>query len=282
MKSRPSFRPSSLHFAALCCAALLVLPSPVSAAPPSIVRPEVPAPADISSPLTQSRGTSTVALTTSMEVLNDSTKLGIGDHVSFRIVEDRHDPIRLFVTDSGEMEIPLVGRVKALDKTCKQLAYEIKPLFEKEYFKTATVIIGLDLVSTKSRGKIFITGQVRNGGVMELMPGETLTVSQAILRSGGVGDFADKKKIRLVRKKEGVPIATAEALKLAQPKKDSFIKTVGKTVGSVFSRKKEATNESTITYLVDLVDILEKGHLERDPELKVGDLIYVPERLINY
>jgi len=37
-----------------------------------------------------------------------------------------------------------------------------------------------------------------------------------------------------------------------------------------------------VTYLVDLVDILENGHLERDPELKVGDLIYVPERLINY
>ena len=278
MKSRPNSPRAPLHLAALCCAALLVLPLPVSAAPPSIVRPEVPALAENSSPLTQSRGASTVALTTSMEVLNDSTKLGIGDHVSFRIVEDRHDPIRLFVTDSGEMEIPLVGRVKALDKTCKQLAYEIKPLFEKEYFKTATVIIGLDLVSTKSRGKIFITGQVKSGGAMELLPGDTLTVSQAILRAGGVGDFADKKKIRLVRKKEGVPVATAEALQIAQPKKVSLMK----KVGSIFSRKKEATNESTITYLVDLVDILEKGHLERDPELKPGDLIYVPERLINY
>lgn len=274
----PPVSPIVPPIAALCCAALLVLPSPVAAAPPSIVRPEAPAPMDNSSPLTQSRGNSTVGLTTSMEVLNDSTKLGVGDHVSFRIVEDRHEPIRLFVTDSGEMEIPLVGRVKALDKTCKQLAFEIKPLFEKEYFKTATVIIGLDLVSTKSRGKIFITGQVKSGGVMELMPGDTLTVSQAILRAGGVGDFADKKKVRLVRKKEGVRVATAEALQIAQPKKVSIMK----KVGSIFSRKKEATNESTITYLVDLVDILEKGHLERDPELKPGDLIYVPERLINY
>ncbi len=278
MKFRPVSPLAPLHFAAICCAALLALPLPVSAAPPPIVRPDAPAPIDNSSPLTQSRGNSTVALTTSMEVLNDSTKLGIGDHVSFRIVEDRHEPIRLFVTDSGEMEIPLVGRVKALDKTCKQLAYEIKPLFEKEYFKTATVIIGLDLVSTKSRGKIFITGQVRNGGEMALLPGDTLTVSQAILRAGGVGDFADKRKVRLVRKKVGVPVATAEALQIAQPKKVSIMK----KVGSIFSRKKEATNESTITYLVDLVDILEKGHLERDPELKPGDLIYVPERLINY
>ena len=92
-----------------------------------------------------------------MEVLNDTTKLGPGDRVSFRVLEDRHEPIALIVTDSGEMEVPLIGRVTARDKTCKQLAFEMKPLFEKEYFVKATVIIGLDLVGTKSRGKVYLT-----------------------------------------------------------------------------------------------------------------------------
>lgn len=272
MKSRPSIFRTSLCSSWFFCAVLTsAFAAPLSVAP----KAEPPSILESTSGGTQSRGMSTVSLTTSMEVLNASTKLGIGDHVSFRIVEDRHDPIRLFVTDSGEMEIPLVGRVYARGKTCKQLAYEIKPLFEKEYFKTATVIIGLDLVSTKPLGKVFITGQVRGGGVMELMPGEPVTVSQAILRAGGVADFADKRKIRLVRKREGVPMATAERLQAEQPKKESILK-------SIFRMKKETPNDSTVTYLVDLVDILEKGHLERDPELKVGDLIYVPERLINY
>lgn len=272
MRLRPQFARTPLRFAWVFCAALTSL---FAAPPPVAPRAEPPSILDSSHVAGQSRGASTVSLTTSMEVLNDSTKLGIGDHVSFRIVEDRHEPIRLFVTDSGEMEVPLIGRVMARGKTCKQLAYEIKPLFEKEYFKTATVIIGLDLVSMKPLGKIFITGQVRSGGVMELMPGDTVTVSQAILRAGGVGDFADKRKIRLVRKKEGVPVTTAEALQIMQPKKQNVI-------SKIFSRKKAAPNDSTVTYLVDLVDILENGHLERDPELKVGDLIYVPERLINY
>lgn len=273
MKLRPQFARMALRFAWAFCAALT---STFAAPPPATPRAEPPSILDSAAPANQSRGMSTVGLTTSMEVLNDKTKLGIGDHVSFRIVEDRHEPIRLFVTDSGEMEIPLVGRVNARGKTCKQLAYEIKPLFEKEYFKTATVIVGLDLVSTKPLGKVFITGQVRSGGVMELMPGEPVTVSQAILRAGGVGDFADKRKVRLVRKKEGVPATTAEALQAMQPKKK------GSVIKSIFTWKKETPNESTVTYIVDLVDILEKGHLERDPELKVGDLIYVPERLINY
>lgn len=228
----------------------------------------------------QSLGTSSANFTNSMEVLNDSVKLGAGDRVSLRIVEEKkNDPYPLFVSDGGEIEIPHIGRVQALDKTCKQIAYEIKPLLEKDYFVKATVIIGLDLIGTKSRGKVYLTGQVRSPGVLELLPGDPMTVSQAILRANGVGDFADKKNVRLVRRKDGVPVATAEVLRKMQPaKKESMWKNLGKT----FSRKKEAPNEATDTFIVDLVEILEKGHLERDPVLKVGDLIYVPERLINY
>ena len=136
--------------------------------------------------------------------------------------------------------------------------------------------MGLDVIGTKSRGKVYLTGQVRSPGVLELLPGDPMTVSQAILRANGVGDFADKRNVRLVRRKDGVPIATAEVLQKMQPKKkDGIFK-------NIFGKKKEAPNEATDTFIVDLVDILEKGHLERDPVLKVGDLIYVPERLINY
>ncbi len=212
-----------------------------------------------------------------MEVLNDTLKLGPGDRVSLRIIEEKKpEPYSLFVSDGGEIEVPHIGRVKAVEKTCKQVAYEIKPLLEKDYFVKATVIIGIDLVGTKSRGKVYLTGQVRSPGVLELLPGDPMTVSQAILRANGVADFADKRKIRLVRRKDGLPVANAEALQRMQPKKkDSFFK-------NLFGKKKEEPNNSTDTFIVDLVDILEKGHLERDPLLKVGDLIYVPERLINY
>jgi protein involved in polysaccharide export with SLBB domain len=102
------------------------------AAPPSAGRPEAPAGIENRAVTAPVLGTSTVAFTTSMDVLNDTTKLGAGDRISFRVVEDRREPITLVVTDSGEMEVPLIGRVKALDKTCKQLAYDIKPLLEKD------------------------------------------------------------------------------------------------------------------------------------------------------
>jgi len=275
MNSFPHSAPASFRLPRICCGILLLLSFRAVAVPPGGGRQEAPAGIDNRPAAVVSPGTSTVAFTTSMEVLNDTTKLGPGDRVSFRVLEDKHEPIALVVTDSGEMEVPLIGRVKALDKSCKQLAYEMKPLFEKEYFVKATVIIGLDLVGTKSRGKVYLTGQVRAPGVLELMPGEPVTVSQAILRASGLADFADKRKVRLVRKKEGYQEPKPGAAKVAQRKKPSWI-------ARQFGAREDTTNDSTETILVDLVDILENGHLERDPVLKVGDLIVVPERLINF
>ena len=190
-------------------------------------------------------GSSTVALTNSMAVLNDTMKLGNGDRVSFRIVEDRSQPILLYVTDSGEMDVPYIGRVTGAGKTCRQIAYEIKPRLEKEYFVRATVIIALDTLSPKPRGKVTITGLVRSQILLDIMPDEHLTLSKAIIRAGGIADFGNVRKVKLTRKRANDP------------------------------------SGRTQTTIHDLREIIEKGHLEKDPELKADDLIYVPERLIN-
>ncbi len=186
---------------------------------------------------------SAVALTNSMDALNDNTKLGNGDRLSYRVVEERRDPIGLIVTDSGEIEVPFIGRVHAAGKSCRRLALEIKPLLEKEYFFKATVIVGLDSISARSRGKVYLMGQVRGQGALDIPADEVLTVSKVILRAGGLADFANRKKVRLVRK---------NAAGKAQ------------------------------TTIVDLADILDKGHIEKDPAVEPDDLIVVPERLINF
>src|ERR1700737_1773040 len=103
--------------------------------------------------------TSTVMRTNSMEVLDDKKKLGPNDFVSFRVVEDRdNDSQRLRVNDSGELEVPYVGVVPAQGKTCKELAFNIKSALEKEYYYHATVILAVDRVSEKSRGRIYVYG----------------------------------------------------------------------------------------------------------------------------
>jgi polysaccharide biosynthesis/export protein len=145
--------------------------------------------------------TSTVMRTNSMAVLDDRKKLGSNDFVSFRVVEDRdNESQRLRINDNGELEVPYVGLVAAQGRTCKELAYTIKGLLEREYYYHATVILAVDRVSEKSRGRIYVYGSVKAQGPQEIPPDENYTVSKAIIRAGGFGDFANKRKVKVTRK----------------------------------------------------------------------------------
>src|SRR5690349_16406548 len=73
----------------------LIFGSNALAADPPRAEPVAP-PAGSSNP---------VAFTNSMEVLDDSRPLTIGDRLSLRIVEDRKPPIETVIRDSGEMEV---------------------------------------------------------------------------------------------------------------------------------------------------------------------------------
>lgn len=144
---------------------------------------------------------STVMRTNSMSVLDDKKRLGSNDFVSFRVVEDRDNVSQaLRVNDNGELEVPYIGLVPAQGRTCKELAYAIKAALEKEYYYHATVILAVDRISEKSRGRVYVYGAVKGQGPQEIPPDETYTVSKAIIRAGGFGDFADKRKVKVTRK----------------------------------------------------------------------------------
>jgi len=178
-----------------------------------------------------------------METLDEKHRLAVGDRVSFRIVEDEEEPRALIVTDSGEIEVPYIGRFTATEKTCKELAVALKAELEKEYYYQATVMVGLDLMA-RSRGRVYLVGPVRAPGPQEIPSDEVLTISKAILRAGGFLETADKKNVRVTRKKVPGP------------------------------------GEDMMT--VNVAEILEKGKTEGDLVLQIGDLIYIPERLIRF
>jgi len=160
----------------------------------------VPRASAIEQPLTGTSG-STVMRTNSMAVLDDKKRLGPDDFVSFRVVEDRdYESQHLRVNDNGELEVPYIGLVPAQGRTCRQLAYSIKSVLEREYYYHATVILAVDRVSDKSRGKVYVYGAVKGQGPQEIPPDEIYTVSKAVIRAGGFGDFADKRKVKITRK----------------------------------------------------------------------------------
>ncbi|SRR6266404_4627106 len=174
---------AALCFVSVTNAQEIATPIPLTSRPPA---------SDVTS------SSSTVMRTNSMEALDDKKKLGSNDFVSFRVVEDRDDESqRLRVNDNGELEVPYIGPVPAKGKTCKQLARDIKGALEKEYYYHATVILALDRVSEKSRGRVYVYGSVKAQGPQEVPPDETYTVSKAVIRAGGFGDFANKRKVKV-------------------------------------------------------------------------------------
>jgi protein involved in polysaccharide export with SLBB domain len=179
----------------------------------------------------------------SMDSLDNKQKLGQGDHIAYRVIEDQDEPRELLITDSGDLEVPYLGLIHASGKTCLELAQQIKAALEKKLYYKATVMISAQVINrTRVAGKVYVTGQVRNSGGYDLSAGETMTVSRAILHAGGFSDFSDKRNVRLIR----------------------------------------ATPGGRETRTINVQEIWEKGAVDKDLLVQPGDLIVVPERLVKW
>ncbi|MDX2109747.1 MAG: SLBB domain-containing protein [Verrucomicrobiota bacterium] len=134
-----------------------------------------------------------------MDLLNDDRKLTVGDRLMYSVLEEREDPMAVFVNDRGEIEVPLAGKIQTSGKTCRQLATEIKQVLEKDYFHRATVVLKYQFANN-TRGRVNVAGAVARQGPISIPSDEVLTVSGAILRSGGMVQYADATKVALIRK----------------------------------------------------------------------------------
>ena len=144
---------------------------------------------------------------------------------------------------------PYVGLIRAAGKTSRQLAEELKAKLEGAYFRVATVIVAIDSTPIDRGGTYaadlqFFTvfGQVIRQGKYELPLDEDVTISQAILRAGGFAQFANTKKVKLVRD----------------------------------------TPSGNKTILVNCDDIMRRGALEKDVYIRNGDVVIVIEKNVNF
>jgi protein involved in polysaccharide export with SLBB domain len=184
------------------------------------------------------------ATTNGMEALDDQYRLAIGDRLSFQINEDEDDPKLLTVMDSGDLEVPYLGRYPVVGKNCKQLAGELKVALEKEYYYRATVIISVDL-KAKSRGKVYLVGAVRAPGPQDIPNDEEFSLSKAVMRAGGFTDYADQRNVQV-------------------------------------TRQGGAGGGGGQTFTENVAKVLQEGKIDTDLKLESGDLIYIPERLVHF
>jgi len=175
-----------------------------------------------------------------------------GDKLTIKVLEQGDLNGAYSVSSDGTLEFPLItDRIKADGLTYDELAAQIKKKLEESYFYKATVNVSLFKgeefgaeSANQAGGVVYIYGMVGSPGAIRFPDDEILTVRKAIIRSGGFQNFANKRKVKLVR-------------------------------------KSQVTGKSQIIIL-NMVDIIDKGKIEKDVALRDGDMIVVPEQFFNF
>jgi polysaccharide export outer membrane protein len=171
--------------------------------------------------------------------------IGPGDTVSYEIVEDNVAPILKRVSDTGDLDVPIIGHVHAAGRSCADVAAQITHQLVPKYYIRATVKLAIEQINPKkvgTTGKVFLSGEVKVTGPEEIAAGETLSVSGAVVKAGGGTQFAELRHVKLTRK--------------------------------------DKTGRST-TIIIDERALLEKGEMDKDQQLMDGDFINVPRRLFT-
>lgn len=175
-----------------------------------------------------------------MQIVDPDKKLSAGDQVTVEILEDREGGFPRVVTATGELDVPPLGRVKVSGRTATEAAAEIKVALERDYYYHATVRLNIDRVSPVQvrSGLVYLSGEVRVGGPQEIISGETLTLTNAILKAGGIGEWGNGDKVQLTR------------------------------------QRKDGSVESIVS---NYNKIIKSGDAKLDPVLQDGDRIFVPK-----
>ena len=126
---------------------------------------------------------------------------------------------------------------------------DVGAIFETGHFENDIAVEPNDLILIprleQVGGQFSVVGAVNAPGLYDLPPVRNFTVSKAILRAGGFSQYAEKRKVKLIRADSSLP-------------------------------EKEQTVE------VNVADILEKGIRDYDPLVKPDDIIRVKGKWILF
>jgi polysaccharide export outer membrane protein len=142
---------------------------------------------------------------------SDSYVIGASDVLTITVWKEPTLSGSLLVRPDGMVSVPLLGDVQASGLTPLQLADQIAVKFKK-FIQDPNVSVVLTQINSK---KIYLLGEVGKKGPVEMTPGMTLL--EAIASAGGLTDYANTKKIYILRddagKHEKIPVHYKEALK---------------------------------------------------------------------
>ncbi len=154
---------------------------------------------------------SQLRLTPPREQLPDSYVIGPSDVLTVTVWKEPTLSGPILVRPDGMITLPLLGDVQASGLTPPKLADQIASKLKK-YFQNPNVSVVIGEIHSKV---VYLLGEVGKKGPVEMTSGMTLL--EAIASAGGLTDYANAKKIYILRdeagKHERIPVHYKEALK---------------------------------------------------------------------
>lgn len=125
-------------------------------------------------------------------------QLGPQDIVFIQVWREPEFTRQAIVRPDGKIGMPLIKDIEAAGKTPEQLAKSLETALS-EYLKAPEVTVTVVQVNSK---KYFVTGQVNRPGAFSLYT--PIHVMEALTQAGGFREFANTKKITILRKGERI------------------------------------------------------------------------------
>ena len=126
-------------------------------------------------------------------------RLRSGDQLTIRMdtgqtQQSQTAPLDVNIDEDGNISLPLVGRIKAAGLTSSELAERIQANYVPRYYVRCTATV---LVAPRF---FYVGGEVHNPN--RFLWSEDSTMLKAINTAGGFTDYANRRKVQLIRSKE--------------------------------------------------------------------------------
>ncbi|MDR3734784.1 MAG: polysaccharide export protein [Acidobacteriaceae bacterium] len=142
---------------------------------------------------------------------SDSYIIGASDVLAVTVWKEPTLSGSILVRPDGMISLALLGDVQAAGLTPLQLADQISAKLKK-YIQDPNVSVVVSQIHSKV---VYLLGEVMKRGPVEIT--HDMTVLEAISSAGGLTDFANTKKIYILRKANGshqtIPVHYKQALK---------------------------------------------------------------------
>ena len=120
--------------------------------------------------------------------------IGAGDTLNINVWKEPTLSGTVIVRPDGYITLPLINEVQVAGQTTANLRNTLEDKY-KEFTTDPFVTIRVEAIASS---EVFLVGQVTKAGAFPLSGNETLL--QLLTRAGGLGIFADRSNIRVVRR----------------------------------------------------------------------------------